>query len=152
LFLPLVALAALLASCASGVDPDSAPALSDDGRGQAVLSDADAEGRWPSDLLAIDQARVTGDTLVVAVSHGGGCADHSYQLVVSRIWMESFPVQVPARISHDAHGDRCKALLRRELRISLRPLADAYRAAYRQEHGTVAIRLAGASESLLYSF
>jgi len=39
-----------------------------------------------------------------------------------------------------------------ELRMSLRPLADAYRASYKQEHGSVAIQLSGATKGLLYVF
>jgi hypothetical protein len=145
-----MALTIALGACRSGVAPE--PVLSPDGRGPAVLSDVADDSRWPSDPLAIDKASVDGDTLAVSVSHGGGCAQHSYQLVIARIWMESNPVQVPARISHDAHGDNCKALLRKDLRISLVPLADAYRAAYRQTHGSVSIRLTGWSAPLLYAF
>ena len=149
--LPLIAIA--ISACASGAVPEPAGAvLTQDGRGQAVLSDQLDASRWPSDPITVENASVSGDTLAISVNHGGGCARHSYQLVISRTWMESNPVQVPALLSHDAHGDTCKALLRRDLRFSLTPLANAYRAAYQQAHGTVSIRLAGWTSPLVYSF
>ena len=143
--------AIVLAACTSAADPElirDPPTYSTDLRTTVVASDTG----MPNDPITIDSARVDGDTLVVSVAHGGGCANHTYQLVIGSAWMESFPVQVAARIAHDAHGDGCKALLRRDLRMSLRPLAEAYRASYQQESGTVSIRLAGTAEALLYKF
>lgn len=142
--------AIVLGACSS-VDPDidrDLPTSSIDVRRTVVTSDSG----MPSDPITIDSTRIDGDTLAVSVSHGGGCANHSYQLVIGTAWMESFPVQVRARIAHDANGDKCRALLRRNLRMSLRPLADAYRASYRQEHGAVSIQLSGATGALLYRF
>lgn len=117
----------------------------------AVLGDPD-DPRWPSDPLTVEAARIVGDSLVATVAHGGGCRDHEYRLVISTTWMESFPVQVPARISHNANGDVCKALLRREVRVSLAPLAQAYRDAYKQTNGSISLRLAGSPSGLLYTF
>jgi hypothetical protein len=151
----LAALCWLFTAAAACSHTEPATGLSADASqssgGSAVLAN-EPDPKWPSDPLAISNASVVGDTLVVAVENGGGCAAHTYQLVVSRAWMESLPVQVAARVSHDAHGDLCKALIRRELRFSLTPVAETYRAAYQQQHGTVAIRLAGSSSELLYSF
>ncbi|MGV3708547.1 MAG: hypothetical protein ACO1Q7_06870 [Gemmatimonas sp.] len=68
------------------------------------------------------------------------------------IFLESFPVQARARISHNANGDMCKALLMHDLRMSLRPLADAYRARYRQEHGSVLLSVQGFNGTVTYTF
>jgi hypothetical protein len=144
---------ASLAGCSSASDPrgDLANAIGGDGD-QTVLLDPAGDSARPRDPVTIDSARVTGDSLFAYVTHGGGCAQHSYQLVVSTIWMESFPVQVPARISHDANGDNCKALLRREVGFSLAPLADAYRRGYQQTSGSISLRLSGSNASLIYRF
>jgi hypothetical protein len=147
---------ALSVACgsATSTSSDNAPSLLDrDGNGRAVMiAEGASNDVWPNDPITIDAARIVGDSLVANVSHGGGCAEHRYGLLISTLWMESFPVQVPARISHNANGDNCKALLRRELHISLAPLAEAYRSAYKQDHGTISIRLTGSSASLLYRF
>jgi len=143
--------AMVLAACSCAADPAivrDPPTSSIDVRGTVVTSDTGL----PNDAITIDSVRVVGDTLAAVVSHGGGCAVHSYQLVIGSAWMESFPVQVRARIAHNANGDACRALLRRDLRMSLRPLADAYRASYRQDHGSVSIQLSGATIALLYKF
>jgi hypothetical protein len=145
------AAAIVLAGCSSPSDPEiirDPPTYVIDLRGTVVTSDTDL----PSDPIAIDSARVEGDLLVAMVTHGGGCAHHTYQLVIGSAWMESFPVQVGARIAHNANGDNCRALLRPSLRMSLRPLADAYRASYHQDHGTVSILLSGTTGTLLYKF
>ncbi len=146
-----IAAAIVLAACGTVADPAiirEPPTFSIDLRGTVFTSDTGL----PRDPITIDSARVDGDTLAAFVTHGGGCANHTYQLVVGAAWMESFPVQVGARIAHNANGDVCKALLRQNLRMSLRPLAEAYRASYKQEHGTVSIQLSGATGALLYKF
>jgi len=145
------AAAIVLAACSAPAGPEiihDPPMFVIDLRGTVVTG----ETGLPNDPIAIDSARVDGDTLVAVVTHGGGCTNHTYQLVIGSAWMESFPVQVGARIAHNANGDNCRALLRRSLRMSLRPLADAYRASYHQDHGTVSILLSGAPETLLYKF
>jgi hypothetical protein len=143
--------AGALAACSnSAADGSSAP-LAASSAETIVLGNPD-DARWPADPLTIESAQIRADTLVATVVHGGGCRDHDYRVVVSTTWMESFPVQVPAKVSHNANGDVCKALLRRELRVSLAPLAQAYRDAYRQTNGSIVLRLAGSSSGLLYTF
>lgn len=142
------AAALVLAACSACDSSGDEPASSIGLLGTVVTS---ADGA-PNDALTIDSARVVGNNLVANVSHGGGCTDHRYQLVIGTAWMESFPVQVRARIAHNANGDNCRALLRRELSMDLLPLADAYRAAYKQPSGSVLIRLAGTTSTLLYVF
>lgn len=141
----------VLAACTTSSDPEiirDPPTFATSLRGTIVAVDSG----FPNDPITIDSARVDGDTLAVSVSDGGGCMNHTYQLVIGSAWMESFPVQVGARIAHDAMGDACKAIVRRDLRISLHPLASAYFSSYQQEHGTIAIRLLGYPDALLYKF
>ena len=148
----IAAFVILVAGCNSSSEPSPVDfpsnALSTDARGQAVVTDS----LWPADAISIDSVQIDGDTLIANVTHGGGCRTHDYKLVVGTAWMDSFPVQAPGRMSHDAHGDLCKALIHRELRISLTPIADAYREAYRREHGTVSLLLTGSSSLLWYMF
>ena len=148
----IAALIILVAGCNSSSEPSPVDlpsnALSANTRGQAVVTDS----AWPADAISIDSVEIDGDTLIANVTHGGGCRTHDYKLVVGTAWMESFPVQAPGRMSHDAHGDQCKALIRRELRISLKPIADVYRVTYQREHGTVSLLLAGSGSLLWYMF
>ncbi len=152
---PLRSLALWLAAgtlaCSNAASDGSSAPLAATSAESIVLGNPD-DARWPADPLTIESAQIKGDSLVATVVHGGGCRDHDYRVVISTTWMESFPVQVPAKISHNANGDLCKALLRRELRVSLAPLAQAYREAYRQTSGSITLRLAGSPNGLLYTF
>src|SRR4051794_25871404 len=103
----------LLAACSNAASEGTNAPLALGAAPTIVLANPD-DAAWPADPLTVESVRIAGDTLIAAVLHGGGCREHDYRVVVSTIWMESFPVQVPARISHDSHGDVCKALLRRE--------------------------------------
>ena len=110
---------------------------------------------WPADALVVDAARIERDTLVLDVTHGGGCADHEYAVVAWNGWLESHPVQVGALIAHDSHDDPCDGLLSPTLRFDLRPLKDAYRDAYGPGEATLIIRLSapgGPALSLAYDF
>ena len=96
----------------------------------------DTEKRWRTDPIAIDSGRIERDTLVLSVSHGGGCAEHEYALVATNGWMESLPVQLGVILAHDAKGDICKALLLRKLKFDLAPARAAYLAAYSRGTGS----------------
>ena len=104
--------------------------------GRIVMALGDTEKRWRTDPITIDSGRIERDTLVLSVSHGGGCAEHEYALVASNGWMESSPVQLGVLLAHDAKGDVCKALLRRALKFDLRPARDAYASAYARGSGS----------------
>jgi hypothetical protein len=152
-------LCAAIALTACGPDERTAPAPATPGQLQGAADDravivGSTDGpEWPADLVTITRARIdVRDTLTVDVEYGGGCATHRLRLLIGRAFMESFPVQVRARLSHDAGGDRCKALIRRSLRIDLSALRDAYRTAYRTSNGSILIRLVGAPEPVLYVF
>jgi hypothetical protein len=107
---------------------------------------------WAADPLTIRDGRIDGDTLRLTVSYGGGCRPHSLQPLAEAAWLESFPVQVMARIAHNAGGDLCRALITRSLRIDLSPLRDRYRASYRTPSGTITLRIDGLAEPVAYAF
>jgi hypothetical protein len=116
-----------LISCSTPVAPGFIPA---DEPGRIVMALGADQNRWATDPIALDSGWIARDTLFLAVSHGGGCADHAYALVASNGWMESSPVQLGVFLAHDAKGDTCKALLLRQLIFDLAPAREAYRAAY----------------------
>lgn len=129
-----VAACLALAACAGS------PVVEPPAGGSAAVRVGSVPARLPSDPASVTSAAVHGDSLVLEVTFGGGCARHDFALYASGVWMESFPVQTPVSLAHDAHGDNCRALLSRELRFDLSPLADAYRRAY-GGGGTLVLRL-----------
>lgn len=131
-----LAVAALLAGAAAGcragpVEPDPAALLqAPGGIAEALVVETHDARRWPADAYELVEASVDGDVLTLQVRYGGGCREHRFALVVTRLFMESHPVQVPARLSHDAGGDLCRALLQETLRFDLGPVKRAYQDTY----------------------
>jgi len=76
----------------------------------------------PGDPVNIVDARLAGDELVLALSHGGGCRVHRFALhLVLPVPQTDAPV-LDLTLSHDAKGDPCEALLTPELGFDLRTL------------------------------
>ncbi|MGQ0650209.1 MAG: hypothetical protein ACT4P7_21915 [Gemmatimonadaceae bacterium] len=118
-----------------------------------VVISADASSSATGDNYTIaGRPFIEGNSLHVTVQYGGGCRRHDFALLASHVFMESNPVQSAIAIRHAANGDLCKAWLTRELRFDLTALRDAWRRAYRQQNGTIILRLRGYSEGIAYQF
>ncbi|HSM60854.1 MAG TPA: hypothetical protein VK849_08665 [Longimicrobiales bacterium] len=99
---------------------------------------------WPRDPYTLGEVTVEGLTLSAELTWGGGCAEHRVDLVAWGGWMESFPVQINALLTHDDGDDPCDAVLTEWRRFELRPLREAYEEAYGpigSEGATVILRL-----------
>jgi hypothetical protein len=105
---------------------------------------------WPMDPWTFRSHALHGDTLTLSIEYGGGCHVHRFALLVDPAFRESHPVQVSARLAHDADGDPCRALILEDLRFDLAPLRRHYQDAYGQGPGTIAIVLAG--RQITYEF
>ena len=113
----------------------------------------DAGDRFGTDEYALNSATIADDMLNISVSYSGGCEDHQFTLVASDTFLESFPVQLRASIAHDANGDTCEAYPTENYRFDLTPIKTMYQAAYRQEAGTIILRLKDAPDGeLIYEF
>ena len=113
----------------------------------------DAGDRFGTDEYALDSAMITDDTLNISVSYSGGCAKHQFTLIVSDTFLESFPVQLPASIAHNANGDPCEAYPTENYRFDLTPIKTMYQEAYRQAAGMIILRLKDAPDGeLIYEF
>ena len=113
----------------------------------------DAGDRFGTDEYALNSAAITDDTLNISVSYSGGCEDHQFTLVVSDTFLESFPVQLHASLTHNANGDTCEAYPTENYRFDLTPIKKMYQTAYRQEAGTIILQLKDAPDGeLIYEF
>ncbi|HEV8365143.1 MAG TPA: hypothetical protein VGQ52_16625 [Gemmatimonadaceae bacterium] len=140
----------LLVACGDNPSRSVAPNAISDGAVN-VVDDVSSQA-WPSDPLTIESATIVADALQATVRFGGGCTRHRIALLLGRAFMESFPVQVHARLAHDAGGDMCDALLTRTLTFDLTPLKQRYRNAYGAGAATVVINLSSFPRSLRYAF
>jgi len=113
----------------------------------------DAKDQFGTDAYTLNSATITEDTLNTSVSYSGGCEEHQFTLVVSEAFLESFPVQLPVSIAHNANNDTCEAYPTENYRFDLTPIKTMYQNAYRQEAGTIVLRLKDAPEgNLIYEF
>jgi hypothetical protein len=150
----LSAAVAILGACRDTTEP-SAPngswSVNNMWAGQVIITE-DTDGRqWPADPVTISSAVVRGDSLELSVSFGGGCREHRFLLLSDAAWMESYPVQVGARLSHDARDDNCDAWLSRVLRFDLTPLKAAYNSSYQSTTAIMTLNIRGFS-SVRYSW
>ena len=85
----------------------SAPTFDEPKSGiNAVQLGAEMSG-YRFDPATIDSAYVVGDILHLHLSYGG-CGTHAVALLQTGPFMESFPVQVPLSLAHDANGEACR--------------------------------------------
>lgn len=142
----LVLLLLALPGCSSSgpsAPADLLMAIADDQVAPALLIPRDDLRGWPFDPWTFVAHEIQGDTLFLEVRYGGGCREHRFALLIDPAFMESFPVQVAARLAHDADGDPCRALLTRTLRFDLSPLREHFEASYGPGRGTVVMGLGG---------
>ncbi len=106
-------------------------------------------GRTPanSDELTIENAKVSGNTLTLAITYVGGCADHDFRLVGSEMISKSMPPIRAVKVVHNANGDTCKATVKKTLNFDLTELA------YKQEAGSeIMLKIEGVSEPVKWTF
>ena len=106
----------------------------------------------PNDSNTISNVELIDDILNMTVSYSGGCEDHEFELIGTNNFMESDPVQINIRLSHNANNDICKAYLTEELTFDLTPLKEAWQEVYQQESGTIIINLEGFDEPISFEF
>ena len=129
--------------------------------GEVVVNDTGmATDQWGDDDYEVatgdgEAPVIEDDTLTLTVSYGGGCETHDFTLVASGVFMESYPVQLGVSLTHDANGDMCEAYLTAEYEFDLTPIKTLYQEAYREDAGTIVLRLQDAPETmpdLIYTF
>ena len=99
-----------------------------EGRSLLVLRTLERDARpIGSDPTFIESSGLAGDRLLLDVRYGGGCAEHDFQLSWDGAILKSNPPQVVLTLSHDAHGDPCRALLAERLQFDLSALGEPAR-------------------------
>ena len=105
------------------------------------------------DDYVLNSATITGDTLTISVSYGGGCRTHRFTLVIAASFVESSPLRLPAELRHDANGDMCEAWLTESYAFDLALVRARYREVYGPGAGRVALQLDDVPEDgLVYEF
>ena len=107
--------------------------------GRVVVAGGDA--KLGEDDYVLNDATITGDTLEVSVSYGGGCETHAFTLVIAASFIDSSPVRLPAVLRHEANDDACEAWLTESYGFDLAIVRTRYREVYGPGAGRVVLQL-----------
>ncbi len=107
-------------------------------------------GDWAEYPFILSAAVIEDDTLHLSASYKGGCEKHEFTLLAGSYFMESNPVQADVMLSHNAHGDTCGELIRKELAFDLSPLRYSYQETYPNSTGPLLIRFRDLGEKQGY--
>lgn len=96
--------------------------------------------------VTVLESEISQDVAQLTVEHSGGCGEHRFDLHVAPPFMESWPLQINARLTHET-DDTCEALITTDVSIDLLPLKNLYHMNYDSESGEIQIPHVG-----LYQF
>jgi len=119
--------------------------------GSALIVSCPAQPPAGEPLTAQNPA-VSGDTLTFTVSHSGGCKQHTYGVCWDGTLLESAPPQARLKILHEDQGDRCEAVVTRDLQIDLTSLKARLQSDFQMQSGTVILRLSSSQPNPRYDF
>ena len=71
------------------------------------------------DAYQIKSAAIEQDSLVLTITHGGGCKDHEYTLYTNGALMKSLPPKMNLLLHHNGNEDYCRALIQKRLAFDL---------------------------------
>jgi hypothetical protein len=104
------------------------------------------------DSTGLGELFISGDTLELRFSFGGGCAKHTLGLAWDGTFLDSGATQAELVPIHDAHGDRCLAYLMPRRRFDLTPLKLRWLERNQGEHGAIELRFARTQHTVRYEF
>lgn len=85
---------------------------------------------YPEDPVSVSGLALRNDSLVVSLSHSGGCTEHSFRLIATNYWLESLPVQLDAVLVHNDPGDPCDAIVSLDVGFGLASFRQEYTSSY----------------------
>ena len=104
-----------------------------------LTGEANEADKWADHPWTFNSATITGDTLTVSVSYGGGCETHEFTLLAEPAFMEDGPFGTAIGISivHNSNLDMCEAWLTESYDFDLTPIKMKYQEQYKKDAGSV---------------
>jgi len=93
------------------------------------------------DPYSVKDIFISYDSLVIKVTHGGGCEIHEFRLIAWNYFLESYPVQASLLLSHNSCNDFCEALITKRLSFDLSPLKKEYYKFYNSSSGIIKLNI-----------
>lgn len=99
---------------------------------------SDSISAHPVNILT---AKIDDDVLILRTSYTGGCKEHYFNLYSLLFFMESNPVQISMRLSHNSNSDPCDRLVFDTLYFSLSSLKKLFSEQYRSNSGEIILNI-----------
>ena len=145
-FLVLIA-AVLLTTTSCGNKKNTSETSMSEERGQNVGQALiiDTSGSFDKgDAYQIKNASLEQDSLILTITHGGGCKDHEYTLYSNGALMKSLPPKLNLMLHHNGNDDYCRALIQKRLAFDL--------SAIKNTSGKIILQIADYPTPLEYTY
>ena len=106
-----------------------------------LTNDFSSYARESSETQIIN-AVVVDSILTLNVSYNGGCKDHDFQLLGSKMIQKSLPPIRGIMLVHNANNDDCRELIERELKFNVSD--------FKYPQGDIMLNLQGYKSKILY--
>lgn len=114
-----------LISCGAKKESDKSADKKKDGQENIITAKSRiGEFSKDNDPLTIDTVYMQGNQLFIDVTYGGGCKDHTFEVIGSPMIAKSYPAQRAIQLVHNSNGDLCKALVRKTVQVDMSNLTD----------------------------
>ena len=112
----------ILASCKETIS-DQPSAILDSGNSHIIIDQQKYDESWTSlqtddpesDPFKIKSLSHDSTVLIIEVAYGGGCEDHSFELIWPEVITMIYPPRFTVLLNHNAHNDLCEAYLSQTL-------------------------------------
>lgn len=74
----------------------------------AVINENNEDRGDPVNIQAFS---ITGDSAYITLSYPGGCSRHTFEVIWSETYSQTYPPATDLLVIHDAHDDACEALI-----------------------------------------
>ena len=110
---------------------------------QSVLLAMDfSEYTRNSSETEIINASIMDSTLTLNVKYNGGCKDHTFELIGSKIIQKSMPAVRGIILVHNAYSDDCREVIEQELKFNISD--------FKYPNGDIYLKLNGYKERILF--
>ena len=75
------------------------------------------------DPIKIQGVRCKGNILLITVSYGGGCGEHSFEVNGSKAVIKSIPKKRSVKLTHTNHKDYCKSIVEKTIEVDIKELS-----------------------------
>lgn len=76
-----------------------------------------------NDAYDLKSVKIEGNFMIFEVSYSGGCEQHEFRLIGSKMLSKSLPPIRAIQLAHNGRGDKCKSIVTEKLKFSISNLA-----------------------------